>query len=83
MAYNRHCEQFALLEVMRAGVREYLTFPFERQVVSESVARLAQIAEKVGPLQIVIVRIGATCWSSPSLCHSMVQLVPSHSLTSM
>jgi Flp pilus assembly CpaE family ATPase len=50
VAFNRTCEQFALLEIMRAGVREYLTFPFDRQVVTESVARLAHIAERRSPV---------------------------------
>ena len=46
VAFNRKCEQHALLEVMRAGVREYLTFPFDTQVVGEAIGRLADIAER-------------------------------------
>jgi pilus assembly protein CpaE len=50
VAFNRKCEQHSLLEVMRAGVREYLTYPFDHQVVGEAVARLADIAQRRSPI---------------------------------
>jgi pilus assembly protein CpaE len=49
VAIHRVCEQQALLEIMRAGIREFLAPPFNRQGVLELTARLRDTAEKKPP----------------------------------
>jgi len=49
VAIHRVCEPPVLLELMRAGVREFLAPPFDRQVVLELAARLEETAEKKPP----------------------------------
>ena len=49
VAIHRVCEQPVLLELMRAGIREFLAPPFNRQAVLELTARLREAAEKKPP----------------------------------
>jgi pilus assembly protein CpaE len=46
VAIERTCEPQVLLEVMRAGVREFLTPPFERNLLMDSLRRLDETLEK-------------------------------------
>ncbi|MBI4876329.1 MAG: hypothetical protein HY822_16965 [Acidobacteria bacterium] len=46
VAVNRACDPPVLLELMRAGVREFLAPPFNRQSVFDLVGRLREAAEK-------------------------------------
>jgi pilus assembly protein CpaE len=45
-AIHRVCDALALQETMRAGVREYVEFPFERQSVIDSVRHTASLLEQ-------------------------------------
>ncbi len=49
VAIHRVCEQPVLLELMRAGIREFLAPPFDRQAVLELIARLREGAENKPP----------------------------------
>jgi pilus assembly protein CpaE len=49
VAIHGVCEPPVLLELMRAGVREFLSPPFDRQAVLDLVARLKEGAEKKPP----------------------------------
>lgn len=49
VAIHRICEPPILLELMRAGVREFLAPPFDRQHVLELAERLRETAEKRPP----------------------------------
>jgi pilus assembly protein CpaE len=46
VAIERTCDPQVLLEVMRAGLREFLTPPFERSLLTESLRRLQDTLEK-------------------------------------
>jgi pilus assembly protein CpaE len=50
VAVHNVCEPPVLLELMRAGVREFLSPPFQRQAVLDLVARLKDAAEKKPPV---------------------------------
>ncbi len=50
VAIHRICEPPVLLELMRAGVREFLAPPFESQTVIEVIERLRENAEKKPPV---------------------------------
>ncbi len=50
VAFNRVCEQHVLLEVMRAGVREYQVYPFNGETLREAIVRLADIAGRRPPV---------------------------------
>jgi pilus assembly protein CpaE len=41
VAFGQSCEPATLMEIMRAGIREYLAAPFERTCMQECVSRLA------------------------------------------
>jgi pilus assembly protein CpaE len=49
VAIHGVCEPPVLLELMRAGIREFLSPPFNRQTVLDLVARLTAVAEKKPP----------------------------------
>ncbi len=49
VAIHRVCEPAVLLELMRAGIREFLAPPFSRQAVLELLARLRESAERKPP----------------------------------
>jgi pilus assembly protein CpaE len=49
VAIHRVCEQQTLLEIMRAGIREFLAPPFNRQTVLDLAARLREAADKKPP----------------------------------
>src|SRR5580693_8233331 len=40
VAVNRTCDPPTLLETMRAGIREFLSPPFEQQILSEALDRI-------------------------------------------
>ena len=46
VALERTCEPQVLLEVMRSGVREFLTPPFERTLLLDSLRRVQEVLEK-------------------------------------
>ena len=46
IALERACDPQVLLEVMRAGVREFLTPPFERSLLMDSLRRVQEVLEK-------------------------------------
>ena len=46
VAIERTCDPTVLLEVMRAGVREFLTPPFERALVLDSLRRVREVLDK-------------------------------------
>lgn len=50
VAIHRVCEPPVLLQLMRAGVREFLSPPFNRQTVMEVTERLRENAEKKPPV---------------------------------
>src|SRR5260221_916806 len=45
VAVNRSCDPEALLETMRAGIREFLSPPVDPEVVLQSIDLVAQIVE--------------------------------------
>jgi Flp pilus assembly CpaE family ATPase len=49
VALHRSCDPQTLLEVMRAGIREFLAPPFQHQVIYEALGRLQEIIEKNPP----------------------------------
>ncbi|MGH9668295.1 MAG: hypothetical protein ACRD9L_28065, partial [Bryobacteraceae bacterium] len=46
VAFGTHCRPEVLLELMRAGVREFLAVPLERQAVTGCMARVSEILDK-------------------------------------
>jgi len=48
-AIDRGCRRDALLATMRAGIREFLSMPFELRALEESLQRLNQILERKPP----------------------------------
>ncbi len=46
VAIERTCDPQVLLEVMRSGVREFLTPPFERSLLMDSLRRVQEVLEK-------------------------------------
>ena len=46
VAIERVCDPQILLEVMRSGVREFLTPPFERSLLLDSLRRVQEVLEK-------------------------------------
>src|SRR5579863_935253 len=49
VAINRTAKPEALLETMRAGIREFLAPPFEPDALAQSIERVAQICERRPP----------------------------------
>ena len=49
VALGRKCDQQVLLDLMRAGIREYVSLPFDRQGIKESLLRLGQVLEAKPP----------------------------------
>ncbi len=49
VAVNRTVAPEALLETMRAGIREFLGLPFEPDAVQQAIARVAEIVERNPP----------------------------------
>jgi pilus assembly protein CpaE len=54
VAISRFCDPQILLEVMRAGIREFASLPFDRQTLTEGLLRVKDALEKRPP------EIGAT-----------------------
>ena len=54
VAISRFCDPQILLEVMRAGIREFASLPFDRQTVTDGLLRIKEALEKRPP------EIGAT-----------------------
>ena len=46
VAIERVCDPLVLLEVMRSGIREFLTPPFERSLLMDSLRRVQEVLEK-------------------------------------
>lgn len=46
IAIGRTADPATLLEVMRSGVREFLSYPFQRQAVYEALARIKEVLER-------------------------------------
>lgn len=57
IAMNRTCDADLLRESMRVGVREFLTAPFENQLLVEALRRVRQSLEKKAPQYEVTERI--------------------------
>jgi pilus assembly protein CpaE len=51
VAISRECDPQVLLDAMRAGLREFLSLPFERQPLQEAVQRMAELL-KQRPVQV-------------------------------
>ena len=49
VALHRTCDPQTLLEVMRAGIREFLAPPFQHEHLIESLRRLQEIVERTPP----------------------------------
>ncbi|MEO8028951.1 MAG: hypothetical protein ABI823_20895, partial [Bryobacteraceae bacterium] len=49
IAIHRNADPQVLLETMRSGVREFLTAPFEKQLVAEAMTRAYEQLEKRPP----------------------------------
>lgn len=49
VALGRKCDQQVLLDLMRAGIREYASLPFDRQGIKESLLRLEGVLEAKPP----------------------------------
>ncbi len=46
VAINRTCDPPTLLETMRAGIREFLSPPFEQQVLLETINRIEELVRQ-------------------------------------
>ena len=46
VAFHRDCDARLLKETMRAGVREFLSEPFEREAISEALIQVKSLLEK-------------------------------------
>jgi pilus assembly protein CpaE len=49
VAIGRQCEPTLLLELMRAGIREFLASPFERETVFQALTRVEEMLDKNPP----------------------------------
>jgi Flp pilus assembly CpaE family ATPase len=49
-ALGRQCDAGVLLDVMRAGIREFASLPFDRQSIKESLIRIGTVLETKPPL---------------------------------
>jgi pilus assembly protein CpaE len=49
VAFHRECNPQILLETMRAGIREFLSFPFDRENISDAVNRIRQQLDSKPP----------------------------------
>jgi pilus assembly protein CpaE len=49
VAMHRECEPKTLLEVMRIGIREFISMPFQRQAVVDTLRRVQEQIEKKPP----------------------------------
>lgn len=49
VVFNRACDPDSLLETMRAGIREFLSPPFEPQAIQQALQRLEQALERKPP----------------------------------
>lgn len=49
VAINRTCDQATLLETMRAGIREFLSPPFEPQVIQDTLQRIQELVDAKPP----------------------------------
>jgi len=50
IAIHRNCDAALLRETMRVGVREFVSYPFERQAVVDSLVQVAQLLQKNPPV---------------------------------
>lgn len=46
VAVDRSCDPQVLLEIMRAGIREFVSLPFDRNQVAQSLARIGEVLER-------------------------------------
>jgi pilus assembly protein CpaE len=46
VAISRFCDPQILLEVMRAGIREFASLPFDRQTITDALIRIKDVLEK-------------------------------------
>src|SRR5438270_1877636 len=49
VALGRRCDPQVLLDLMRAGIREYASLPFDRQGIKEALERIAEVLEAKPP----------------------------------
>ncbi len=49
-ALGRQCDAGVLLDIMRAGIREFASLPFDRQSIKESLVRISQVLETKPPM---------------------------------
>ena len=49
VAVSRTCDPPSLLETMRAGIREFLSPPFEPEAIAETINRIAELVERNPP----------------------------------
>jgi pilus assembly protein CpaE len=49
VALGRRCDPQVLLDLMRAGIREYASLPFDRQGITEALQRLGEVLEAKPP----------------------------------
>ncbi|MDQ6758497.1 MAG: hypothetical protein M3Z32_01370 [Acidobacteriota bacterium] len=49
VALGRNCDQKVLLDLMRSGIREYASLPFDREGLQESLLRLGEVLQAKPP----------------------------------
>ncbi|MBV8819072.1 MAG: hypothetical protein JO022_11995, partial [Acidobacteriaceae bacterium] len=49
VALGRQCDSQVLLDLMRAGIREFASLPFDRQLIKESLVRISDVIEARPP----------------------------------
>src|SRR5215472_12614547 len=49
VAISRFCDPQILLEVMRAGIREFASLPFDRQTITDALLRIKDALDKRPP----------------------------------
>jgi pilus assembly protein CpaE len=49
-ALGRQCDAGVLLDIMRAGIREFASLPFDRQSITESLLRIGNVLETKPPM---------------------------------
>lgn len=49
VALGRQCDSHVLLDLMRAGIREFVSLPFDRQTTQEALLRLSEAVEAKPP----------------------------------
>lgn len=81
IAINRSCEPSTLLETMRAGIREFLSVPFENNAVQQALVRTKNAWEENSPASPTTGSIFAFLPSKPGVGTSTIALNASTALS--